>query len=155
MTGGRLASEIQTRIEQVNGRYDKLVLVVGPPESGKTEALLQVAGSAGYPYVSLGLELSRRLLDVPARQRPLQTSNIVGAIVEETHASVVLLDNIELLFDPSLALNPLLLLRRHSRNRVVVAVWPGSVDGNWITYAAPTHREHRRYWLEQTVVALA
>ena len=152
MTRDNVASEIETLVRQVKGRYEQLVLVVGPAGSGITEALRQVERSTGYPYVSLGLDLSQRLLEIPARRRPFQASRAVESIVEDRHSEVVFLDNLELLFDRSLHLNPLSSLRKLSRSRVIVAAWPGSTDGTWITYAAPGHREYRRELLEQTLV---
>ena len=57
----------------------------------------------------------------------------------------MLLDNIELLFDASLALDPLRLLEEISRNWTLVVAWPGHVEGGWLIYARPGHPEYRRY----------
>jgi hypothetical protein len=58
---------------------------------------------------------------------------------------VVLLDNIEILFDVSLMLDPLRLLQGLSRNKTVVAAWSGSVEGKHMVYATPDHAEYKRY----------
>jgi hypothetical protein len=83
-------------------------------------------------------------------------------------ADVVLLDNIEILFDVSLKQDPLRLLQGLSRNKTVVAAWSGEIrtegrelrteldtsyDSSHITqssslylvYATPDHPEYKRY----------
>jgi hypothetical protein len=58
---------------------------------------------------------------------------------------VILLDNIEILFDVSLRQDPLRILQGFSRNKTVVAAWDGSIDNEYIIYATPDHPEYRRY----------
>ena len=53
-------------------------------------------------------------------------------------------NNIELLFATELAQDPLKLLQSLSRNRTIVAAWPGNFDGAALTYAEPGHPEARR-----------
>ncbi|MFN2218648.1 MAG: BREX-3 system P-loop-containing protein BrxF, partial [Anaerolineae bacterium] len=89
------------------------------------------------------------------RQRKLQASRVLGQLVSDAAAAseenvepgsgTVLLDNIELLFDASLALDPLRLLEEISRNWTLVVAWPGQVEGGWLLYARPGHPEYKRY----------
>jgi hypothetical protein len=72
--------------------------------------------------------------------------------VREQASDVVLLDNIELLFAKDLAQDPLRLLQSLSRNRTIVAAWPGSFDGKYLTYAEPGHPEHQRYAMPQAAI---
>lgn len=137
-----LAGQIQATIEQVRGAYSQLVLVVGPAGSGKTAALRHVANHDGYPYRNVSLELSRRLLDVEAWRRPAEVAPLVRQFVEVEAPPIVLLDNLELLFEPSLAVRPVALLQTIARNRVVVATWTGTRTGNTLSYAQPGHREY-------------
>jgi hypothetical protein len=137
-----LASRIQRAIEQTSGAYFQLVLVVGPGGSGKTAALRQLASQPGCSYRNVSLELSRLLLDVEARQRPTQVARLVRQVAEDGSPPIALLDNLELLFDPSLEILPVALLRGIARNRVVVATWTGSHLGGTLTYATPGYREY-------------
>ena len=57
--------------------------------------------------------------------------------IRDEGSEVVLLDNIELLFATELAQDPLRLLQSLSRNRTIVAAWPGNFDGGALTYAEP------------------
>jgi hypothetical protein len=58
---------------------------------------------------------------------------------------VIILDNIEILFDKSLAVDPLRLLQGVARNHLVLAAWNGNTDGKTLVYADPDHLEYRKY----------
>ena len=64
----------------------------------------------------------------------------------------LLLDNLELLFEPSLQINPLDLVRRLAHSKRVVAVWPGELRGDRLVYADMSHPEHRDYSRDGVVV---
>jgi hypothetical protein len=104
------------------------------------------------PLVNVNIELSRRMLDLTERQRALQLPRLLSEIVNAAEADVILLDNIEVLFDISLKQDPLRLLQTLSRNRTVVAAWSGSVDREHLVYATPDHPEYRRYPLRELLV---
>jgi hypothetical protein len=57
----------------------------------------------------------------------------------------VLCTEIDLLFEPSLELDPLPLLVDISRATRLVIAWPGSYVGGVLAYAAPEHA-HYRTW---------
>jgi len=57
----------------------------------------------------------------------------------------VILDNIEILFDVALRLEPLGCLQAMARSRTIVAAWNGEVSEGHLTYAVPGHPEFKRY----------
>ena len=140
-----LVEQIIHKIDQAVQLYYRLILVVAPSGMGKTMALREVAKRTKFRYININLELSQRLLGLTERQRSLQVSRLLNKIVDENGAQVVLLDNIELLFDTSLKQDPLRLLQGISRNRTVVASWSGSIENEHLIYAQPDHPEYRRY----------
>lgn len=133
------------KIEQASELYHRLVLVVAPQGSGKNEILRNVQQNLGVSFVNVNLEVSRQLLDLTARQQALQLSRIMEDILREAETEVVLLDNIEILFEVSLKQDPLRLLQGLSRNRTIVASWNGEIKDKHLTYATPDHQEYRRY----------
>src|SRR5229473_1280916 len=139
-----LVEQVIHKIDQVSQLYYRLILVVSSG-MGKTMALRGVAEHTTFGYTNLNLELSQRLLGLTERQRSLQVFRLLNEIVEENGTQVVLLDNIELLFDTSLKQDPLRLLQGISRNRTVVASWNGSIEHEHLIYAQPDHTEYRRY----------
>jgi ABC-type lipoprotein export system ATPase subunit len=139
------SEEIIDKINQAHELYHRLVLVVGPSGSGKTSLLQEVSKQTGFRYINLNLELSRALLELTERQRILRLPLLVDEIIGQTGDQVVLIDNLEILFEVSLKQDPLRLLQQISRNRTVVATWNGTMAGGYLTYAAPNHPEYRRY----------
>ena len=150
-----LLEAVSAKIGHAKSLYHRLVLVAGPEGVGKTRVLRDTAERIGAPLINVSLELSRRLLDVTKRQRPFQVPRLFERIVAETEGDVVLLDNVELLFDVALRQDPLRLLQGLSRGRIVVAAWNGSMEAGHIHYAAPGHPEYRRYPVDSILVAVA
>lgn len=144
--------QISASIAQAGTLYHRLVLLVAPAGGGKTITLLNMAEQAGFRYINVNLELSRRLLNLTERQRALQIPRLLADIVGKNGEPVVLLDNIEILFDVSLKQEPLRLLQGLSRNRTVVATWNGAVVDRFLLYAQPDHPQYRRYPVDDLVV---
>ena len=67
-----LSERLLIEIGNAETLYHRLVLVVAPSGSGKTAALRDVARRTGVQPLNLNLELSRRMIDLTARQRALQ-----------------------------------------------------------------------------------
>ena len=147
-----LADRVIRRISQAAGLYHRLIILVAPAGTGKTAALQDVHERTAVPLVNVNLELSRRMLDLSERQRALQLPSIMAEVVSVSAAEVVLLDNIEVLFDVSLKQDPLRLLQGLSRNKTVVAAWSGFIDGEHMVYATPDHPEYKRYPLRDSLV---
>lgn len=136
---------ILRRIEDVGKQYHRLVLLVGIAGSGKTSALHTISSRVGAPICSAGAKLSERMLELSTKGRATKLSLLLGETVNAPSSDIVILDNLEVLFDPSLRANPLELLKSLSKKRTVVASWPGHVDNNHLIYAKPGHPEHRRF----------
>ena len=139
------ADRLTKAIDEAQGRYYRLVLLVGVARSGKTSALRATAHNLGLPFVNLNLVLTERLLELTRKQRALRVKRILLEELDRVEGQPILLDNIESLFDPELAQDPMRLLQGLSRNRTLAATWPGTYDGRYLTYAEPGHPEWRRY----------
>jgi len=140
-----LADSVMKRVSQVAELYHRLVMLVGPAGAGKTVALQDVQARTSAPLININLELSRRMLGLTERQRALQLPRLLAEVVATAPGEVILLDNIEVLFDVSLKQDPLRLLQGLSWNKTILAAWSGSIDGEHMLYATPDHPEYRRY----------
>ena len=147
-----LADQILRKVKPAAELYHRLILVVAPAGAGKTTVLRDVRDRIGAPLVNVNLALSRRMLELTERQRSLQLQRLLEEIIFDHDEEIILLDNIEIIFDLSLKQDPLRLLQRISRNKTVVAAWNGTIDGDFLTYAAPDHAEHRRYPIRDFLV---
>ena len=134
-------SELIQAAEIAESLYNRLVLVVGPAGAGKTNRLKAL----NQPVHNVNLALSGAMLDLPLRRRPLDAPRLLSDLIGSAPASPVVLDNIELLFDTSLQLDPLACLKQASRNCTIVASFPGVFEDGHLIYAESQHPEYRRF----------
>lgn len=146
------ATKLETAIQQAASQYYRLVVLAGAPGSGKTAALQAVAQKFGHPLVNVNLEISKRMLELTRTQRSRQVERLLKEVVAAAPGDVVLLDNLEILFDTALEVEPLRLLQVSSRNRTIVASWNGSFQNGTLTYAEPGHPEFIQFKQTDTVV---
>ena len=139
------AKRLPQTINQVAELYQRLVLVAALSGAGKTAALREAAHETQGHYINISLELSQRLLDLTERQRAVKVNQLLEEIISVEKNQIVLLDNLELLFDASIKQDPLRLLQGLSRHRTVVAAWNGTIVNDRLTYASPGHPEYRSY----------
>lgn len=152
-TSGEMLTKLERLVEDIGASQSKLVLLTGASQSGKTALLHRLARSAGVTPLNVGAELGRRLAGIPQKQRRLQAPVILRELTDQHDTGeLLLLDNIELLFDRTLQLDPLDLLKRHAHARRVVAVWPGEIREGRLTYADMGHPEHQDYGLAGLVL---
>ncbi len=126
-------------------QYHRLVLLIASTSADGTAVLRALAHQPGFRLINLNLELSQRLLELSERQRALRVPHLLDEIVGTDCEPVLILDHIELLFDPALQQDPLRCLQRLARSRTVVATWNGHLEEGYLTYATPDHPEYRRY----------
>ncbi len=140
-------------VEDISGRHHKLVLLIGPPGLGKSNLLGQLAERRKARVLKVGATLGRELLTVSGTQRHLLAADLLKDIADGFESkSLLLLDNIEILFDRTLKLSPLDLLRRHAQARRVIAVWPGQLREDRLSYATMGHPEHQDYGIDGLVL---
>lgn len=144
--------ELELAVQQAAHQYFRLVVLAGTPGSGKTAALQALAQRLSCTLVSVNLELSRRMLDLTRTQRSRQVERLLKEVVASAPGDVVLLDNLEILFDVGLEVEPLRLLQLTSRNRTVVASWNGTFRDGTLTYAEPGHPEFTQYKQTEAIV---
>jgi SpoVK/Ycf46/Vps4 family AAA+-type ATPase len=139
-------------VDDAAGLNSKLILLIGAPGCGKTKLLKALATHRNKTIINVGTGLGRLLLEVPAAQRHAKAAALLQGLMT-VHAAdgLVLVDNIELLFDHSLQLDPLRLLKQQARVRRVVSTWPGDLIGNRLRYATMVHPEYREYGVDGVI----
>jgi hypothetical protein len=136
-----IVTALQEAIQQASTQYFRLVILAGVPGSGKTAVLQSIADSAGCQVVNVNLELSKKMLELTRSQRSRQVEPLLKNLIAAVEGEFILLDNLEILFDTALEVEPLRLLQVSSRNRTIVASWSGTYIGGTLTYAEPGHPE--------------
>ncbi len=143
-----MLERLERLVDEIGVLHSKLIVLIGPSGSGKTRLLGRLADRRGAQVLNVGATLGSRLASLPQRQRPHQASVILRVLADEQACGdLLLLDNIELLFDRTLRLDPLELLKHHAHARRVVAAWPGELHDDRLRYAEPSHPEYQNYGL--------
>jgi hypothetical protein len=145
--------KLERLIGEIGDLNSKLVLLVGHGRSGKTSLLRELGSKVQSEPINVGLELGRRLAATPKNKRSFAAGELLREIADQEQAGdLLLLDNLELLFEKGLQINPLDLVKRLAHSKRVVAVWPGELLGDRLTYANMSHPEHRDYSRDGVVV---
>ena len=130
--------------------YQACVLLVDPDIQTLEQVTSQVILRFGWLQLSIGRELSAILFEVPVKQRARTAQHWTKDRLRPLGPGPVLLTHIDLLFEPTLALNPLSLLQATSRNVRMVVAWPGTYANGMLAYGVPEHK-HYRTWRHPNV----
>ncbi len=148
-----MLAKLEQLIGEISDLNSKLILLIGPSSSGKTTLLRDLGVKLNIEPLNVGLELGRRLAATPNNKRGFSAGELLREIADKERTEDPLLhDNLELLFEPGLQINPLGLVRRLAHSKRVVAVWPGELRGDRLIYADRSHPEHRDYSRDGVVV---
>ena len=148
-----MLTKLERYVDQLGGLHTKLIVLAGPRGSGKTKLLQELGAKLGVKPLNVNLELGRRLSATPHAARGFSAGQLLRDIADKQgKEEVLLLDNIELLFERGLQINPLELIKRLAHSKRVVAVWPGELRGDRLIYADMSHPEHRDYSRDGVVI---
>jgi len=151
-----MLTKLERYLGQLGELNTKLIVLAGPRGSGKTKLLRELGDKMGVQPLNINLELGRRFAATSQAARGFSAGQLLRDIAdrERNDSDLLLLDNLELLFERGLQINPLDLIKRLAHSKRIVAVWPGELRGNRLYYAEMTHPEYRDYDSDG-VVALA
>ena len=148
-----MLAELERLVGEIGDINSQLILLVGPSHGGKTKLLRALGTKLTIEPLNVGLELGRRLAATPLNKRSFAAGEILREIAGKGGTDAPLLfDNLEILFERSLQINPLDLIKRLAHARRVVAVWPGDLHGDQLVYADVSHPEHWDYSRDGVVV---
>ncbi len=147
-----LVTKLADAIREAVNQYFRLVILVGQPGSGKTLTLRSFAHKVESQLVNVNLELSKRMLELTRTQRSKQVDRLLKDVIADSFGEIVLLDNLEILFDGTLEVEPLRLLQLLSRNRTIVASWSGNYKDLVLTYAEPGHPEFVQFRQVEAII---
>ena len=148
-----MLARLERLIGEIGDLNSKLILLVGPSRSGKTQLLRQLSVKLNIEPLNVGLELGRRLAATQNNKRGFFASELLREIADkERTEDPLLLDNLELLFHPSLQINPFDLIKLLAHSKRVVAVWPGQLRSDRLVYADIGHPEYRDYSRDGAVI---
>lgn len=136
--------------ESLSDRYCRLLLITGDSDD-KSAILTQLWGESVKP-IRLSKVLSDLIYELSPRQRTMTVSNYFSGLLSNTH--IVYLTDIEILFDETLRINPVSILKDAARNGALIVNWPGKIDikTGLLTYAIPEHNEYYQSKLTEDIL---
>jgi hypothetical protein len=139
-----MLDKLERLVSEIDDLQSKLILLVG--NSGKTRLLRALAQRLQTTPFNVGAKLGHRLAAMPVAERAFSVNELLRDITASAHGKApLLLDNLEVLFEPSLEVSPLDLIKRLAHSRRVVATWPGELRHDRLAYASMEHPEHWDY----------
>ena len=122
-----------------------LVLLVHPSIARLSQEAEALHKAQGWPVVSLGRTVAEEISTVLPRERSRAAERAAYTALDQSGPGPIICVDIDLLFEPGLQIDPLLLFRQASRTKHLVVAWPGSFNGLVLSYAVPEHG-HYRTW---------
>lgn len=144
-------------VRTVKADRHKMVILLGSFGSGKTSLLRDISEQLNAKYIDLNLELSERLLSVPATNYNdgVTVHKLIDEICDDfsPNNEILAIDNLELLFSPELGkINPVDTFKRISRQRPILLALPARRQGNSAVYSTPGNQDYCAMPLEDYIV---
>ena len=134
---------INTLAELLSQPYDCLLLV--HPYIQILEKLSTEIQELGLSHLNISKGLSTSLMTVSSSERSRFSQKWLLDTLVTFQNGPVLCTFPDLLFDPSLKIDPLSLIRQAARTKQLIVLWPGEYSVNTLSYAVPGHH-HFRTW---------
>lgn len=123
-----------------------LVLVVLEPEV--RVSLDKDSQIEDVELINVSKSLSQRIVCLSANERIKRLDVEFEEVAQECNENIWL-TKLDLLFEPSLKAEPILLLKWLSKSRPVVAIWPGQIYEKTLVYAEPGSKDYRTFSLQE------
>ena len=125
--------------------YYPCCLLVSRGVAVLARASLEAQRLFAWPVVSMDDVVCEPLLPLPVVARAGQVNGLIDMALQAYVPGPVLVTDTDVLFEPSLQLDPLQLFRRASRLLPLVVTWAGTFEHGRLSYAVPEHA-HYRLW---------
>ena len=142
-------ADIKNAMKILPYKYYHLVIIVSSEGHRISKILQDISKKQGYHYINLNLTLSEKLIRFPIDQRCFYVEDFINEILDSCHAEALVLDNIGILFEPHLKIDPLLLLKNLSRYRSLVVHWNGKIEEGHLIYATASHPDYKKYKIDK------
>lgn len=103
---------------------------------------------ADAAIINVSLTLAETLQGILPRMRPNALQPKLEALIAGQPKDVIL-DRIDILFDPAWDVDVLKLLLAVGRNRRLYLLWPGSIAEGMLRYSQPGYADHHIYQIDK------
>ena len=123
-------------------RYISCFLVVHPDLKVLKDIVVNLQDEYNCPSLNVSEDLSKELLSVQTRKRSKFVRWWLKNRLSDIEEEPAICTNIDLLFEPSLKLDPLHLLRQIGHRQKIIVLWSGGFENNTLSYAQPKHAHY-------------
>ncbi len=134
----QLPDAINEQAEKLALQSHQVMILVGV-ETAQTSVL------ADMPTLAISELICEKLLPLALKRRVDEVEALLTELVNTQTASPILLDRIQVLFEPSLQLDVLRCLKALSKYRTLVINWPGSFNGAALSFSSPGKPDYFYY----------
>jgi hypothetical protein len=125
--------------------YHPCCLLVSRDVAVLARAALEAQRLFTWPVVSMDDVVCGSLLPLSVAERAGQVNGLIDTALQAYVPEPVLVTDTDVLFEPLLQLDPLLLFQRASRLLPLIVTWAGVFERGRLSYAVPEHA-HYRLW---------
>ncbi|EKS7794012.1 BREX-3 system P-loop-containing protein BrxF [Edwardsiella piscicida] len=136
-----LLKEANAALLRMSDQSSALVLVVNSTEQAIRSAQL----SERMALFELSEQLCEHLLPLSRGDRSRKAPDILTQMLNCITSEVVWMDRIQALFEPSLELDPLRQLQELARIKPIIAIWPGQITEQFLTFSVPGRADYQSY----------
>jgi len=141
---------INTTTALLSQPYDCLLLV--HPQIQVLEKMSNEIQGLGVAHLNVSKELSTSLMPISASERSRFSQKWLIDTLTSFQNGPVLCTCPDLLFDPSLEIDPLTLFRQAARIIQLIVMWPGEYSSNNLSYAIPEHHFFRTWKVSDSLL---
>lgn len=127
------------------------ILLVHPDISMLENLSIEIQGLR-ISHLNISKELSSSLVNVSAGERSRFPHKWMVDTLATFQNDPVLCSTPDLLFDSSLKIDPLSLIRHVARIKKLIVLWPGEFDSNILSYAIPDHHHYRTWKITEDLL---
>ncbi len=122
--------ELISKYEYLDHRDTFNSLIVIPKDIEDIESIFE-----SYCKLNIGLELSKRLRKISVAERDERIEKELDLLIGQLDDEEIIVDNIDLLFNPQYKLNVQSYFIKKGRNKKVVLTWPGTMKNEKLYYS--------------------
>jgi hypothetical protein len=148
--GSSLRETAQLISDLLSQPYDGLLLV-NPSIQILEETANEITGKDIRP-ININQHLSAALLSILVAERGRYSQKWLIDHITSIPDNPILCTCPDLLFEPSLQVDPLMLFRQAARVKQIIVLWPGDYSANVLSYAVPEHHHYRTWKITESII---
>ena len=129
-------------LQTARREHFRVIWVVGGSASERSAVIRAVADAEDGAVLDVGRLLSAALIEIPSPHRAVSVDDAFSDMLSSGGKEVLCLDHLEILFETSLMLQPIDLVKNASRRFLLVASWPGTFAQDSLVFGPEDHPAH-------------